>query len=136
MNYDDIIDLPHPVSQKYPRMTMAQRAAQFNPFAALTGYEEAVEETGRYTENEPVQSEESMSAINEALAELKLRIKELPRATVYYFEPDERKAGGAYRCVTGRVKKIDDLEAKLTIDRRVIELSRIVTIEPEQAENE
>ena len=129
MKYDDIIDLPHPVSEKYPRMTMSQRAAQFNPFAALTGYDEEVEEAGRYTEEEHELTDESVRTVNEALTELKLRMKERPNATVCFFEPDARKNGGAYHCITGTVRKIDEFQKKLHIGDQIIYMDRILSIE-------
>ena len=131
MNYEDIIQLPHPEAKKYPRMTMAQRAAQFNPFAALTGYEEEVEETGRYTEEERFLTEESIHEVNEALAELKIHLKEWPRAVICYFEPDERKNGGSYRLKSGRVRKIDELDGIVYMEDEEIAMSRIMSIETE-----
>ena len=131
MKYDDIIDLPHPVSEKYPRMTMSQRAAQFNPFAALTGYEEEVEEAGRFTDEERCLTEDSLNVLNEALTVLKMKIREKPEATVCYFEPDEKKDGGAYRCITGKVRKIDVLQGKLHLGQTAIDMNRILSIETE-----
>jgi len=129
MNYDDIIDLPHPVSEKYPRLSKAQRAAQFNPFAALTGYEAAVDEASRLTEEERFLDEESVSEINSILFDLKMRLKEKPQATICYFEPDDRKAGGAYRTLTGKVEKIDEYNGTIQIDKKTVDLNRIMTIE-------
>ena len=129
MNYDDIINLPHPVSQKYPPLSMSQRAAQFNPFAALTGYDAAVAETGRLTDDERFLDEESIGSINAVLLELKMRIKEKPTATVCYFDPDERKAGGAYRSITGTVEKIDEYQGFVQIQGKRIDLNRIFSIE-------
>jgi len=131
MNYDDIINLPHPVSEKYPPLSMAQRAAQFNPFAALTGYDAAVEETSRLTDDERYLDEESIRGINATLLDLKMRIKEKPTATVCYFEPDDRKAGGAYRSVTGIVEKIDEYQGFVQIHGKRIDLNRIFSIEQE-----
>jgi len=129
MNYDDIIDLPHPVSEKYPRLSKAQRAAQFNPFAALTGYEAAVDEASRLTEEERFLDEESVNEINSTLFDLKMRLKEKPLATICYFEPDDRKAGGAYRTLTGTVEKIDEYNGTIQIDKKIVGLNRIMTIE-------
>lgn len=129
MNYDDIIDLPHPVSEKYPRLSRAQRAAQFNPFAALTGYDAAVDETSRLTEEERFLDEEGVNEINSILFDLKMRLKERPRATICYFEPDDRKAGGAYRTLTGTVEKIDEYNGTIQIDKKTVDLNRIMTVE-------
>ena len=129
MNYDDIIDLPHPVSEKYPRLSRAQRAAQFNPFATLTGYDAAVDETSRLTEEERFLDEESVNEINSILFDLKMRLKEKSRATICYFEPDDRKAGGAYRTLTGTVEKIDEYNGTIQIDKKIVGLNRIMTVE-------
>ncbi len=106
-NYDDIINLPHRVSAKHPRMPMRDRAAQFSPFAALTGHGAAVEETERLTQPfcEPDESEKAV--INEKLRYLADIIGQNPVITVTYFEPDKRKDGGEYLSVTGAVKRID-----------------------------
>ena len=132
MKYDDIINLPHPVSEKYPPLSMAQRAAQFNPFAALTGYDAAVQETSRLTDEERFLDEGSISGINSILMELKMRLKEKPKASVCYFEPDERKSGGAYRTVTGIVEKIDEYRGIIQVEEKIIGLNRIMSIEAEQ----
>lgn len=129
MNYDDIINLPHPVSEKYPQLSKAQRAAQFNPFAALTGYDAAVDETSRLTDEERFLDEESVNSINSILFDLKMKLKEKPEATICYFEPDDRKPGGAYRTVTGTVEKIDEYSGTIQIDKKVIDLTRIMTME-------
>ena len=129
MNYDDIINLPHPVSEKYPQLSKAQRAAQFNPFAALTGYDAAVDETSRLTDEERFLDEESVNSINSILFDLKMRLKMKPQATICYFEPDDRKTGGAYRTITGTVEKIDEYNGTIQIDKKVIDLNRIMTME-------
>ena len=106
--YDDIIDLPHHVSERHPQMPMIDRAAQFSPFAALTGYDAAIVETARLTDEKRELSEEQKQEINRQLNALQARIKTDPTVTVVYFEADDRKAGGAYRTVTGSAKKVDD----------------------------
>lgn len=107
-NYDDIINLPHHVSAKHPRMKMIDRAAQFSPFAALTGHGSAVSETERLTENFAEPDEYEKSIINEKLRFLSALHN--PVAEIVYFEPDRRKDGGAYVTVTGEVKKVDAVE--------------------------
>ena len=102
--YDDIIDLPHHVSERHPQMPMIDRAAQFSPFAALTGYDAAIVETARLTDEKRELSEEQKQEINRQLNALQARIKTDPTVTVVYFEADSRKAGGAYRAVTGSAK--------------------------------
>lgn len=105
--YDDIIDLPHPTSERHPRMPMANRAAQFSPFAALTGYEDAVRETARLTEARPELTEEEKAHLDAELQELEKTIGGHPNVTLTFFRPDKRKDGGAYVTVKGTVKKLD-----------------------------
>ena len=106
--YDDIIYLPHHVSADRPHMPLADRAAQFAPFAALTGYEAAIRETARLTDEKRELSEEQKAMISEGLRQLQARLKTAPGVTVVYFEPDSRKDGGAYRTLTGEARKVDD----------------------------
>lgn len=106
--YDDIIDMPHHVSEKHPQMPMIDRAAQFSPFAALTGYDAAIVETARLTDQKRELSEDQKQVISKALHDLQRRIKTDPVVTVTFFQPDERKPGGAYRTVTGTAKKVDE----------------------------
>ncbi len=105
--YDDIIDLPYHGSAERPHMPMADRAAQFLPFAALTGYDAAVAETARLTEEKRELSEEEKEAVSGQLVALQARLKTDARVRVTYFVPDSRKAGGALRTVTGEAKKLD-----------------------------
>lgn len=104
--YDDIIGLPHYVSERHPRMAMIDRAAQFSPFAALTGYDAAVKETARLTESRVELTEEEKSILD-----AKLREAADTKATVRitYFLPDDKKAGGAYVCTEGQVKRVDTI---------------------------
>ena len=123
-NYDDIIDLPHHVSSTRPRMPMIDRAAQFQPFRALTGYEDAVRETARLTDRRIELTEEEKARLDAALQRLMDSISSRPQVSVTWFQPDKRKAGGAYVTTTGRLKKIDNLEGVLILlggERIVIE---------------
>ena len=115
-SYDDIINLPHYISPQHTPMSLLNRAAQFAPFAALTGYDEAVKETARYTDNAADLDENRIEIINEKLIFLREKQNERPLVTVSYFLSDERKNGGAYVAVTGKVKKIDDLERIIILD--------------------
>lgn len=108
--YEDIVDLPHHVSRKHPQPTMADRAARFAPFAAITGYEEMVLEEARVTDDRIEMDESSKAALNEKLNMILEFIDEQPEVSITYFEPDKRKAGGAYVTVTGTVKRIDEYE--------------------------
>ena len=107
--YADIIDLPHHVSQKHPRMPMEKRAAQFSPFAAVSGHDEAINETARLTDERLELSEDEIAVLEEKLRLLQEHIKEQPEITVTYFQPDEKKSGGAYVTVTGSAKRIDEV---------------------------
>ena len=130
--YDDIIHLPHHVSQNHPQMPMLDRAAQFAPFAALTGYEAAVGETARLTaerrELDALEAEE----LNHRLTDLAARLKDRPEVTIEYFVPDDRKAGGAFVSVTGRVRHISVPERTLVMeDGTVIPLDDVVSVASE-----
>ena len=104
--YDDIINFPHHVSPTRQRMSMHDRAAQFAPFAALVGYDDAVAETARLTESRPELDEQEQRAINERLAYITDHIHEQPEVRIKYFVPDEHKSGGAIVEVSGKVRKI------------------------------
>lgn len=108
--YESIKYLPHHVSQTHPQMSMLNRAAQFSPFAALTGYDAAVQETARLTDCKMELAEDDLNALNAKLQLLKDIISEQPEISVFYFEADERKAGGAYLTCDGTVKRIDEFE--------------------------
>ena len=108
--YDDIMDLPHHVSATRPQMSMIDRAAQFSPFAALTGYDAAIKETGRLTDEKIEMDEEALNILNMKFQILARSLDDEPEVTFTYFKPDERKAGGAYIEVIGTVKKVDDFE--------------------------
>ena len=106
--YEDIINLPHHVSKTRPQMSMAERAAQFSPYAALTGYDAAIAETGRLTEEKAELDESSLSVLNRKFQLLADSLECSPMVTILYFRPDERKDGGASVRVSGIVKKIDN----------------------------
>lgn len=130
--YDDIIDLPHHVSATRPRMSMIDRAAQFSPFAALTGYDAAIKETGRLTDARIELSEESQAILDRKQQLLVDNLADHPEVAVTYFVPDERKAGGAYVTATGRVKKVDDYQRLLLLtDGTKIPLDEILDMESE-----
>lgn len=108
--YDDIINLPHHQSATHPHMSLNDRAAQFAPFAALTGHDAAIRETARLTDESMELDESEMELLDERLQWVMERIKEQPEIEVTYFQSDQRKAGGSYRTHRGRVKKIDSFE--------------------------
>ncbi|MDO5401349.1 MAG: hypothetical protein Q4F17_10295 [Eubacteriales bacterium] len=109
-NYDDIINLPHHVSSARPHMSAIDRAAQFSPFAALTGYDAAVKETARLTGERIELDEYEKDALNDKLQLIVDTLGQGYQIAVTYFLPDKRKAGGEYITVTGEVKKIDEYE--------------------------
>lgn len=114
--YDDIIDLPHPVSTKHPPMSMLQRAAQFAPFAALTGHGAAIQEAGRLTDTQKVLEEYDNRHLNEKMASFLTDLSQHPSVTITYFLPDARKEGGAYVTTSGVLKKYDEYLKVLTLE--------------------
>ena len=112
--YREIIGLPHHVSKTRPQMPMSDRAAQFAPFAALTGYDSAIKETGRLTGERIELDEEALTALDRKYQLLIEALDDAPEVTIIYFRPDERKAGGQYVSATGTVKKVD------TFGRRIL----------------
>lgn len=130
--YDDIINLPHHVSTTHPQMSLANRAAQFSPFAALTGFEAAIAETGRLTDGRIELAEGTIAALDTKLGILADAMDTRPKIAVTYFQPDERKEGGAYVTATGSVKKIDDFERVIIlVCGKKIAIADILEIEGE-----
>ena len=127
--YDDIINLPHHISPTRQRMSMHDRAAQFAPFAALVGYDDAVAETARLTENRPELDEQEQRAINERLAFIADHIHEHPEVRIKYFVPDEHKSGGAIVEVFGKTYRISNTDATIVMtDGCTIRLSDIIDL--------
>ena len=117
LRYADIIDKQHHVSKKHPPMSMEDRAAQFSPFAALTGYEAAVKETAR---------------LNAQLQKISARLQEQPEVMVTYFAPDERKTGGARQTYRGRLRKIDrNRKMLIMVDQTELPIENLLNIECE-----
>jgi len=106
--YADIINLPHHTSRTRPRMMISARAAQFAPFAALTGFGAAVDETARLTDDRIVLDENAKAILDSKLQRIAEHLDDLPEVTFTYFEPDKKKSGGAYVSITGHVKEIDE----------------------------
>ena len=113
-DYDDIINLPHHISKMRPQMSMKDRAAQFSPFAALTGYDAAIKETGRLTDEKIELDEEALSNLNMKFQILFEKPDEQPDIAITYFKPDETKSGGAYLTTTDKIKKVDEHERIIT----------------------
>ena len=114
--YDDIINLPRHISSVRPPMPVADRAAQFMPFAALTGFGDAIEETGRLTDDRMELEEDVIEELDGKLQYLREHVKEHPEISVTYFQPDARKAGGAYATAAGRIRKVDFYERMLVME--------------------
>ena len=131
-SYKDIIDLPHYVSEKRPPMSMIDRGAQFSPFAALTGYEAVIAESSRLTETGTELTEGAVEALDRILQELCGHLEQQPWARYTCFQPDQRKTGGAYVEIAGRLKKYDSLQKTLLLtDGTRIPVESIVSIETE-----
>ena len=127
--YDDIINLPHHVSKNHRQMPMEMRAAQFAPFAALTGYDAVINVTARLTDQQVELEDYDNERLNRKYAELIENISEHPVITVSYFKPDKRKGGGAYVSKTGHIKKVDTYEQLMLMENGTsIPLAAIVDI--------
>ena len=113
--YEDIINLPRPVSKKHTQPPLSERAARFAPFAAITGYEEMVLEEARVTEEKIELDESALTILNAKLNILQNCLSQSTEITVTYFVPDKKKNGGAYRTVTGIVKRIDPYQKILIL---------------------
>ncbi len=128
--YEDIVNLPHHVSRSRPQMPLRDRAAQFAPFAALTGYGEAIDETARWTEERREMDEQELSRLNRRLMEIAARLDEHPQVSITYFVPDGRKPGGEYRTVSGAVKSISSISRTITLmDGWTVSLDEISALE-------
>lgn len=128
--YEDILHLSRPAHPHRPRMSAHDRAAQFSPFAALTGYEEAIQEMRRTTEAEVELFGDGVREVDEMLAALEQIQKTTPRVNLVRFLPDRHKSGGSYETVTGRVKKVDPVTAVLVLtDGKMIRFSQILGID-------
>jgi hypothetical protein len=128
--YDDIIHLPHHVSTTHPHMAAIDRAAQFSPFAALTGYDAAIKETARLTDQRVELDEAMKEALSNKLQMVADRLKERPEIAITYFQPDGKKNGGAYVTVINTVKKIDVYERIVVMtDGKVIPVDEIISID-------
>lgn len=121
--YDDLLPLPHPVSKVHPRMSRQDRAAQFSPFAALTGYEAVIQEAARRTEEQRELSEQELMQLDDALHRIREILPARPLVELRYFEHDPRKEGGAYRTLRGRIRRIDEVARVMILqDGRVLPL--------------
>ena len=133
-NYDDIINLPHPISERHPRMPMIDRAAQFAPFQALAGYGEAIQETVRLTDRKAELTEEEILLLDGKLRELADKISDGPTAEFTYFQPDTKKDGGSYVSIAGTVKMVNSLDRIVLLENgTVIPVDDILRIDVEES---
>lgn len=130
--YDDIINLPHHVSARHPQMPLKDRAAQFSPFAALTGYAGEVAEAARMTETKIELTEDQRAMLDERLCMLEDILPERPNVAFTYFVPDQRKQGGAYTTVTGKLKRLDRIEQNILLTNGIaIPVNDLLEVESE-----
>ena len=132
--YNDIINLPHHVSKKYPQMPIEERAAQFAPFAALVGYEDEIEETARITTKKIELNEEEKNVLDMKLNVLKeqMKVQIYPEIKIIYFIADVRKEGGKYINISGTIKKIDEFKQVIILDDKTeISIKDIINISGE-----
>ncbi len=128
--YDDIINLPYHVSAKRPQMPLIERAAQFAPFAALAGYDAAIKETGRFTNEKIELSEESLQKLDMKMRLLINSLHEEPEVMFTYFKPDEKKTGGTYIKISGVIKKVKEFERLIIMrDGTAIPMDDILDME-------
>ena len=136
--YEDILHLPHPVSKTHPQMPLLNRAAQFAPFAALSGYDEMIDEEARRTETQIELGESDREQLNEELTRLAKALEEgrMPRCEITRFVPDERKEGGAYVTSREEIRRVDTAARQLILNRKegyggswvTVDLDRILEI--------
>lgn len=135
-DYSDIIHLPYR-GRKGGGLSMYQRAAQFAPFAALTGHDAAIRETARLTDSQIELGDENNEILNRRLSIIRDHLKETPEITITFFQPDEKKSGGTYESYTGCIKDVDDYEQQLVMmDGKKIALSSILDIDGKLFNNE
>lgn len=128
--YDDIINLPHHISNKHPQMSLEARAAQFAPFAALTGYDDEVKETARLTNKRIELDDEAKSVLDSKIQMIMENISAKPTISITYFIPDIKKDGGEYVTITGIIKKIDEYKQVIVLeDKTEIPINEIADIQ-------
>lgn len=130
--YDDIIMIPHHVSKKHPQMSPLNRAAQFSPFAALTGYDAAIQEAQRLTDSFIEIDESREIELNEQFSFIRENLDKQPELKITCFQPDEKKSGGSYITVCGRIKKIDEYNRQVVfVDGTTLSIDYILSMQGE-----
>ena len=133
--YDDILYLPHHQSKVHPHMPREDRAAQFAPFAALTGYDDQIRETARLTDSRIELEENSKERLNDIMQYIQRHLEDQPQAVITYFVEDERKEGGRYITEHVQIRKIDLLQRRIiTADKETIPMDDILDIQTEEDE--
>ncbi len=127
--YKDMLHLPHPVSVTHPRMSLQNRAAQFSPFAALTGYDDALRETARLTDRFIELDEDRKQEIDRQLYYIHEHLIQKPPVKITYFVPDSQKDGGSYRTLEGHVQKINETAGKICMNDTEIPINKIYQID-------
>ncbi len=129
--YSDIIDLPHHVSTKHPHMSSEDRAAQFSPFAALTGHEAAIKETARITDEFVEPDADKKQELDEKLQIIRMILADnkTARVQMIFFKPDGKKSGGSYETITGNIKKIDEYNGLIVFDdKTTVKIEKVIDI--------
>lgn len=127
--YDDIINLPHHISKKHSQMTLESRAAQFAPFAALTGYGDEIKETARFTNRRIDLDEEAKSILDNKIQIILKQMLQKPTVTITYFIPDLKKDGGKYITIFGIIKRIDKYKQVIVLeDKTEVQINEIIDI--------
>jgi hypothetical protein len=135
--YDDIINLPHHVSNNHPQMSAIERAAQFAPFAALTGYDSSVKEEARLTDKKIEMDEDMIAVLDEKIRIIQELLPDCPEVEITYFIPDENKDGGQYVSVTGGVVRVDNYERSIVMeDQLIIPIKDIIDIKCDMVDSD
>ena len=134
--YDDILHLPHHVSKRHPQMSLQNRAAQFSPFAALTGHEDAIRETARQTDSFAELDEDRKELLNRQLQFIKAMLAQKPECEITYFQPDQKKDGGNYVTVRRRIEKIDEYKHQILFtDGTILPIGHLFSIKGDLFQN-
>lgn len=129
LNYEDIINMPRHISKTRKPMSKENRAAQFAPFSALTGYAEKIQETSKITQNKIEITDEMKQILNNKLIKINQNIKQKPLITITYFIKDKIKKGGVYQTITKNIQKIDFLTKQIILtDETKININAIINL--------
>ena len=128
--YEDIVHLSRPQSAVHPPMDMIERAAQFAPFAALTGYDGVIQETARYVDKPVELTDSAKEELNQQFRLLVTQLNQYPRVTLTHYIPDDRKAGGCYVKTTGNLRRVDEYTRELElVDSTRVDMDTVISVE-------